>query len=69
MTESSTLGTVLGWERNGWGYHSDDGIIITNNETICDGQSYGAGDVIGVGVNPVDKTAWFTLEGRLQGEC
>jgi hypothetical protein len=63
-----TLARPPGWEPESWAYHGDDG-----NSFCCQssGRSYGppfgAGDVIGCGVNFRTGSAFFTKNGEHLG--
>lgn len=58
----------LGWDKNSYGYHGDDGHSFCSSGT---GQPYGptftTGDVIGCGVNLVDNTCFYTKNGHHLG--
>lgn len=57
-----------GWDVNSWGYHGDDGHSFEGSGT---GKIYGpqftTGDIIGCGINLVDKTAFYTKNGIFLG--
>ena len=59
----------LGWEKNSYGYHGDDGHSFCSSGT---GKPYGptftTGDVIGCGINLIDNTCFYTKNGINLGE-
>ena len=64
----SSLEKLPGWEPESWGYHGDDGKSFCCQNTGKNyGPTFGASDVVGCGVNFVDKTAFFTKNGVFQG--
>lgn len=54
----------LGWERNTYGYHGDDGYLFRGSGQ---GRSYGptfsTGDIVGCCVNFISGTLFFTKNG------
>ncbi|OAA42539.1 Concanavalin A-like lectin/glucanase [Cordyceps fumosorosea ARSEF 2679] len=63
-TTSASTARPVGWEPESWGYHADDGRCFAgNNVGRPFGPKFGAGDVVGCGVNFRDRTAFFTRNG------
>jgi hypothetical protein len=64
---------MVGWDKGSWGYHGDDGNMFNNGRRTSTGWKYGepfgAGSVIGCGVNFETGTAFFTKDGKVMGEC
>ncbi|KAH6848113.1 hypothetical protein B0I37DRAFT_376721 [Chaetomium sp. MPI-CAGE-AT-0009] len=59
--------TVPGWDSN-WGYHGDSGGNFTGTEWGAPfGPTYGPGDTVGCGVDFLDGTVYYTLNGRYLG--
>mmetsp|Transcript_26367 Transcript_26367/g.67237 ORF Transcript_26367/g.67237 Transcript_26367/m.67237 type:complete len:593 (-) Transcript_26367:1412-3190(-) len=60
----------VGWERGTFGYHGDDGCAF---EQTGRGVQYGPimkkGDVVGCGLNFIEKTIFFTHNGRMLGNA
>ncbi|OAP64520.1 hypothetical protein AYL99_00492 [Fonsecaea erecta] len=69
-TSEASLERLPGWETNSWGYHGDDGKLFFGDHA---GRSYGpifgAGDVIGCGINFNTCQAFFTKNGQDLGIC
>ncbi|KAG0046146.1 hypothetical protein BGZ83_008652 [Gryganskiella cystojenkinii] len=59
----------VGWDLNSWGYHSDDGFLYFGNgkQNIQYSYDYGEGFTVGCGVNFLDRSIFFTLNGEQQG--
>ncbi|RYP49672.1 hypothetical protein DL768_004668 [Monosporascus sp. mg162] len=63
LQERSTLLEHAGWQPGTWGYHSDDGSLITENETVAeDAPPYGPGQTVGVVVDLTKMKACFSLD-------
>ncbi|KAG2345325.1 SPRY-domain-containing protein [Suillus weaverae] len=57
-----------GWEKNSWGYHGDDGSSFAAEKTGTPyGPQFGAGDVIGCGIDFSQNRAFYTKNGALLG--
>ena len=57
-----------GWGSGAWGYHGDDRHTFhAGGKGDSYGPTFGAGDVIGCGVDFGSGTAWFTKNGRMLG--
>ncbi|KAF9180903.1 hypothetical protein BGZ50_005843 [Haplosporangium sp. Z 11] len=59
----------VGWDLNSWGYHSDDGFLYFGNgkQNIEYSYEYGEGDIVGCGINFLDRAVFFTLNGDMSG--
>lgn len=69
-----------GWDRESWGYHGDDGESFGLRDCnkrwkslrvlshLPYGPTYGAGDVVGCGIDFATQTAFFTKNGTHLGE-
>ncbi|CAI2171850.1 8375_t:CDS:2 [Funneliformis geosporum] len=61
---------MIGWDYNSYGYHGDDGKKFTSHIA---GRKYGplftTGDTIGVGINFLNRTIFFTKNGIHLGKC
>ncbi|KAK2759491.1 hypothetical protein FQN54_002970 [Arachnomyces sp. PD_36] len=55
-----------GHELGSWGYHADDGHVFDEGDRRLRPEcpQYGAGDVVGCGIDFASKTAFFTKNGR-----
>ena len=58
-----------GWDDDSYGYHSDDGAIFhgRGRQLATFGPSFGAGDIVGCGLDYSDFTIFFTLNGHFLG--
>lgn len=62
------LNRLPGWEKNSWGYHGDDGSSFAAEKTGTPyGPQFGAGDVIGCGIDFSQNRAFYTKNGALLG--
>ena len=63
------LGKQPGWDRHSIGYHGDDGALFHGSGTGSSdfGPSFGAGDVVGCGLDYRAGTVLFTRNGREVG--
>lgn len=59
----------IGWDLNSWGYHSDDGFLYFGNgkQNIKYAYEYKENDIVGCGVNFLDRAVFFTLNGDMLG--
>ena len=68
MQEASPLDALVGWRHGTWGYHSDDGSILTGDETTTGGPVYGTGHTIGVAWHWEARKLLFSRDGERAGE-
>lgn len=67
--KSASLGRLTGWEPGTIGYHADDGNLYRGAGTGTSyGPSYTTNDIVGCGINFVEKSFFFTKNGILIGE-
>jgi Ran-binding protein 9/10 len=67
--KSASLGRLTGWEPGTIGYHADDGNLYRGAGTGTSfGPSYTTNDIVGCGINFVEKSFFFTKNGVLIGE-
>ncbi len=63
------LSGMPGWKPVSWGYHGDDGKKFDQIGGGTDyGPTYGAGNVVGCGVNFTTNSAFFTRNGQYLGK-
>lgn len=62
-------GRMPGWDSLSYGYHGDDGGLFHNGGDMIRrfGPSFGAGDIVGCGVDYVHGGVFFTLNGEFLG--
>ena len=69
--KSAPLSRLPGWDKCSYGYHADDGKAFCGASNA--GEDYGptftTGDVIGCGLNFVDRTIFYTKNGIHLGVC
>lgn len=65
------LGKMPGWEKNSWGYHGDDGMLFLESGRTGHkyGPKYTTGDVVGCGVDIVNRLVFFTKNGEHLGKA
>ncbi|CAK7228974.1 hypothetical protein SBRCBS47491_007090 [Sporothrix bragantina] len=63
--ERVALDDLAGWANGTWGYHSDDGTILSGESELDRGESYGPGDVIGMAYDLETRKLWYTKNGEL----
>ena len=69
--KNAPLSRLPGWDKCSYGYHADDGKAFCGASNA--GEDYGpmftTGDVIGCGLNFVDRTIFYTKNGINLGVC
>ena len=67
--EFRTHGRMPGWDDLSYGYHGDDGGLFHNGGDMIRrfGPSFGAGDIVGCGVDYLHGGIFFTLNGQFLG--
>ncbi|ETI19918.1 hypothetical protein G647_08933 [Cladophialophora carrionii CBS 160.54] len=69
-TGEASLERLPGWETHSWGYHGDDGkMFFGEHSGRSYGPTFGAGDIIGCGINFNTWQAFFTKNGQDLGIC
>ena len=67
--KSASLGRLTGWEPGTIGYHADDGNLYRGAGTgSAFGPAYSTNDIVGCGINFIEKSFFFTKNGILIGE-
>eukprot|EP00549_Striatella_unipunctata_P023414 CAMPEP_0118706418 /NCGR_PEP_ID=MMETSP0800-20121206/20545_1 /TAXON_ID=210618 ORGANISM="Striatella unipunctata, Strain CCMP2910" /NCGR_SAMPLE_ID=MMETSP0800 /ASSEMBLY_ACC=CAM_ASM_000638 /LENGTH=319 /DNA_ID=CAMNT_0006608947 /DNA_START=223 /DNA_END=1182 /DNA_ORIENTATION=- len=57
-----------GWDQHSYGYHGDDGgVFHESGESQNHYEEFGAGDVVGCGIDYVRDKIFFTLNGKFLG--
>jgi len=57
-----------GWDKESYGYHGDDGgLFHGDGRQIAEYRTFGAGDVVGCGLDYERKSIFFTLNGAFLG--
>ena len=59
------MNDLAGWSKGTWGYHSDDGTILSGEVELDRNEAYGPGDVIGVAFDLDSRKLWFTKNNTL----
>ncbi|EGN92672.1 hypothetical protein SERLA73DRAFT_116956 [Serpula lacrymans var. lacrymans S7.3] len=68
MGRDVKVSRLPGWEKNSWGYHGDDGSsFAAEGRGTPYGPEFGAGDVIGCGIDFCQNRAFYTKNGTLIG--
>ncbi len=65
--ENAGLDIMLGREHWSWGYHGSSGKVFRSGYGYAYGPKYGQGAVIGCGVNFIEETAFYTVDGEVIG--
>lgn len=68
MHESTPTFLLVGWGRGSWGYHSDVGCILREDDWAAVGPKYGAGTTVGVAYDPAKQQMSFSLGGKQVGK-
>ncbi|KAG5459600.1 MAG: concanavalin A-like lectin/glucanase domain-containing protein [Olpidium bornovanus] len=67
-TQSVALNRLPGWEPSSWGYHGDDGhSFCCSGSGKPYGPTFATGDVIGCGINFLDRSVFYTKNGVTLG--
>ncbi|KAK4222102.1 ankyrin repeat-containing domain protein [Podospora fimiseda] len=68
LQENSWLHSLCGWLEGTWGYHSDDGSILSGDDVEAEGPPYGRAQVVGVTFDAAIQKVQFTLDGEPVGK-
>ena len=67
--EGSLSVGMPGWVEGSWAYHGDDGnLFLERGRGVQYGDTYGAGDVVGCGVDSKKNQLFFTKNGEYLGK-
>jgi Ran-binding protein 9/10 len=67
--KTAALTRPVGWENDSFGYHGDDGNVYIGNQNAKHyGPGYTTNDIVGCGINFLNKTIFFTRNGVNLGE-
>lgn len=71
MTTKSATDKLVGWDTESLGYHGDDGLLFRGNSGQGDpfGPKWGQDDVVGCGIDFVDRRAFFVKNGIIVNFC
>ncbi|ORY30783.1 hypothetical protein BCR39DRAFT_528290 [Naematelia encephala] len=68
MRKGCQLDRLIGWDKGSWGWHGDDGRVFQEKGTGEEfGEKWGAGDIVGCGIDYSTGRAFFTKNGKLIG--
>ncbi|CAI2163034.1 10098_t:CDS:2 [Funneliformis geosporum] len=60
---NASLNRLPGWDWNSYGYHGDDGNRFWCGRGIRYGPLFSKGDVVGCGINYLNQSAFYTING------
>jgi hypothetical protein len=71
MTIKSATDKLVGWDTESLGYHGDDGLLFRGNSGQGDpfGPKWGQDDIVGCGIDFVDRRAFFVKNGIIVNFC
>ena len=61
------IGQMPGWIEHSYGYHGDDGCRFTAGKSTESWPTWREGDIVGCGINFMEKSVFYTLNGALLG--